>query len=86
MHHVAAPNKPRRLSMLGALRVLDPDKWATKVKRALREADGHVGPAAEALEISRRQLFRWLADEKDGLLKGAKVAPTGVHRASADEE
>ena len=79
-----APKNPRRLSMLGALRVVDPDKWAAKVKRALRESDGHVGPASEALEISRRQLFRWLAEEKDGLLAGVKLAPTGRHRA--DEE
>lgn len=84
MPTVAAPKTPRRISPLGALRIVDPAKWAAKVKRALRESGGHVGPAADALEISKRQLFRWLAEERDGLLSGVSVAPTGVHRS--DEE
>jgi len=74
------PNRPRQISELGALRIVAPDKWAAKVKRALREADGHIAPAAEALDVSQRTLFRWLAEERDGLLKGAVVAPTGKHR------
>lgn len=79
------PLNPRRLSELGALRVVDPNKWAAKVKRALRESGGFIDPAAEALDVSRRTLLRWLAEEREGLLQGVTVAATGKHRPSEDE-
>ncbi len=76
---VAAPKTPRRLSPLGGLKAYDPDAWAKKIRAAMKDADGRVPDAAEALEISVRQLFRWL---EDPLLKGAKRAPPSVHRGS----
>jgi hypothetical protein len=61
---VSRPNNPSRLSELGALRVLDPDKWARRVRAEMRKAGGRVPDAASALGVSVRQLYRWL-DAKD---------------------
>lgn len=60
---VAAPRNPRRLTELGALRLLKPEDWAKRVRRAVREADGYLEPAAESLEVSVRTLQRWLEDD-----------------------
>lgn len=77
MTPVAAPRTPRRLSPLGALRVLDAEKWARTVRKAMRDADGRIPDAAEGLGVSIRQLFRWLGDP---LLADVKRAPPSVHR------
>ena len=78
MTQVAAPRTPRRISRLGALRIVNPKRWAKTVRKAMREADGHIPDAAAALDVSVRQLFRWL---EDPLLACAKRAPSGTHRS-----
>jgi hypothetical protein len=70
---VSKPDQPRRLSELGALRVLDPDKWVAKVRRAMRDAEGRIPDAAAALQISPRQLFRWLDDKRLGDVKRVSI-------------
>ena len=67
------------ISQLGALKILKPAEWAAKVKRALRESEGSIDPAAAALGISRRLLLAWLQNERGTgkLLEGARVAPRG---------
>ena len=52
------------MSRLGALRMLDRDKWVRTVKRAMKAHGGKIPEAAAELEVSMRTLFRWL-DEKD---------------------
>jgi hypothetical protein len=74
---VASPRNPRRLSPLGALRVVDPAKWAREVKKAMRAAGGRVPDAAEALDVSTRTLFRWL---DDNLLEDVERAEASLHR------
>ncbi len=64
-----------RLSQLGALRLIDPTQWKKKIRAAMNAANGRVGAAAEALEVSQRQLFRWLAEDE---LKDIKRAETGL--------
>jgi transposase-like protein len=49
------------MSRIGALKFIDPQKWRSEIARAMKEAGGRVGDAAKSLEISSRQLFRWLA-------------------------
>jgi hypothetical protein len=75
MSRVSQPKNPRRLSPLGALRVVDADKWARAVRKAMREAQGRVPAAAEALGVSTRQLFRWLDDPR---LQGIERAAQGT--------
>jgi hypothetical protein len=77
---VAPPKSARRLSTLGALRVVDPEKWASTVRRAMRRASGRVPDAAAALDVSVRQLFRWL---NDPLLADVERASSSVHRDEA---
>jgi len=50
-----------QITRLGALRIADPDAWKNEIEEAMTNADGRVPDAAEVLEISPRQLFRWLA-------------------------
>lgn len=71
------PKAPRRISPLGALRILDPEKWERAVRKAMVDADGRIPDAAEALGVSLRQMYRWLADER---FAGLERAPVGEHR------
>lgn len=75
MSRVSQPKNPRRLSPLGALRVVDPEKWSRAVRKAMRDAQGRVPTAAESLGVSPRQLFRWLDDP---LLHGIERAAQGT--------
>jgi ActR/RegA family two-component response regulator len=71
------PKKPRRITPAGALRIVDPVKWARAVKKAMRDADGRVPDAAKALGVSRRQLYRWLMEPA---FADVERAPVGHHR------
>lgn len=51
------------LSQMGALKVLDREKWAKKIRSAMSAAGGRIPDAAEAIGVGVRQLFRWLQDE-----------------------
>ena len=62
----------------GALRRVDPEAWAERVRAAIQKAGGRVPEAAQALGISPRQLWRLL---KAGRFEGLPRAPTGVHAA-----
>ena len=53
------------ITELGALRIARPDEFKARLKKAMREADGAVEDAAEALGVSARTLKRWLADMPD---------------------
>jgi len=57
----AKKEEGRRLS---ALRIVDRDRWAREIKRAMKAADGRIPDAAEALGVHERSLYRWL-DEPD---------------------
>ena len=70
------PHVPR-ISPLGALRVLDPDRWAKTIRGAMKKADGRIEDAAVALGVSRRTLFRLL---EDPAFSDVVRAPTGKHR------
>jgi hypothetical protein len=59
MDLVRFPNARGR--QLAALRTLDPTEWQAVVAAALRD-HGSVPDAAEALEVSTRTLWRWIAD------------------------
>lgn len=48
------------LSVMGALKIASPEKWRLAVRRALRQARGDLDAAAGALDVSRRQLSRWI--------------------------
>lgn len=50
------------LTQIGATRVSDPDEWEKQVRAAMRRAKGRTSEAAEALGVSTRTLFRWLAE------------------------
>jgi transcriptional regulator with PAS, ATPase and Fis domain len=71
------PKKPRRITPAGALRIVDPAKWARAVKQAMRAAGGRVPEAAKALGVSRRQLYRWLMEPA---FADVARAPVGLHR------
>lgn len=51
-----------RQSYVGALKVVDPARFAREVQSAIRKADGNVEIAAEILDVSPRTLFRWVAE------------------------
>lgn len=73
-----APKAPRRLSELGALRVVDAEKWAKQVRQAMKRNEGRVPDAANELGVSTRTLFRWLAEDR--LLKDVERAASSLHR------
>lgn len=73
-----APKAPRRLSELGALRVVDAAKWAREIRQAMKRSDGRVPDAARELGVSPRTLFRWLAEDR--LLKDVERAAPSLHR------
>lgn len=50
------------LTPIGATRVSDPEAWERQVRAAMRRARGRTTEAAEALGVSTRTLFRWLAE------------------------
>lgn len=53
------------LSKIGALRLVNREEWSKKIRKTMKEHGGRVPDAAAALEISTRQLFRWLAELSD---------------------
>ena len=75
---MSAPNAPRRLSELGALRVVDAEKRAKQVRQAIKRNDGRVPDAVRELGVSTRTLFRWLAEDR--LLKDVERAALSLHR------
>lgn len=66
-----------RLTNLGALRCLDANAWKVQIESAMKTAGGRISDAAKALDVSERQLFRWLAEP---IFVNVKRAPTGVRR------
>jgi transposase len=75
------------LSELGALRVLDPEKWARKVRGAMRKSSGRVPDAAIELGVSVRQLYRWLgAKGEDGVALFENVERAGPGPRPDDED
>jgi hypothetical protein len=60
--------------VLNALRILEPHRWALRVRLAMSESSGHLDPAASELGVSRRTLTRWL---RDPLLEDVMRAPAG---------
>jgi ActR/RegA family two-component response regulator len=57
----AKKEEGRRLS---ALKVVDRERWAREIKRAMKASGGRIPDAAEALGVHERSLYRWL-DEPD---------------------
>lgn len=70
------------ISRLGALRIADNARWANEIRSAMRAAAGRVPAAAEALGVSARQLFRFLADDA---LADIPRAPAGRTRIDPSE-
>lgn len=50
------------MTKLGAIRILDREKWITLVTKAMKRAEGNRHSAAKLLGVSWRQLCRWLED------------------------
>lgn len=70
-HHA---KRPRNLSRLGALRMLDPIAWEQEIKRAMAKADGRVPEAAAILDIGEHRLYVILRDPR---FAAVKRAPAG---------
>lgn len=51
------------MTPLGALRVLNRDRWLATLRKALEDAGGRIPAAAKSLGMSVRQLSRWLAED-----------------------
>lgn len=51
-----------RMSKMGALKIADPPKWKKAVLKAMEECGGRIPDAATKLDVSGRQLFRWLME------------------------
>jgi hypothetical protein len=68
------------ISRLGALRVVDPKAWVAEVRAALEQSGGFLDEAAKTLEVSRRQLQRWLKDERTPASVRNMAAKKGPHR------
>lgn len=66
-----------RFSDLGALRCVDPTEWKNKIKDAMAKAEGRPIEAAKLLDISERQMYRWLAEP---ILADVKRVPIGEPR------
>lgn len=62
------PKYPRKLSPLGALKVLDEahgtNEWETTIRAAMEKSGGSVPDAAGELDISTRRLFKILQDRR----------------------
>lgn len=52
------PHMPT-MTRLGALRVVDPKQWEREIRAAMRDTPT-IQAAADKLEVSKRQLQRWL--------------------------
>ncbi len=65
------------MTKIGAMKIVDYISWKKAIKLAMKEAAGRVGDAAEALGVSERQLFRWLATDE---LKSTPRAEYGLPR------
>lgn len=66
-----------QLSRLGALRLVDARLWKREIREAMKQSNGRVSDAAEILQVSERQLFRWLAEPE---LQGIERAEYGLPR------
>lgn len=66
-----------RLSKIGALKLIDKKAWKAEIERVMLETKGRIPEAAVILEISMRQLFRWLALKE---LAHVYRAGNGEHR------
>jgi DNA-binding NtrC family response regulator len=51
-----------RVTVLGALVRNVPEEARNQIRAAVREHDGNVTHAADALEISHRMMLRWIVD------------------------
>ena len=51
------------MTALGAMRVLNRDRWLATLRKALEDTGGRIPAAAKALGVSVRQLSRWLAED-----------------------
>jgi DNA-binding NtrC family response regulator len=74
---MAAPIKPRRISQLGAMKVLKPEEWERQIREAMLATDGRIAEAAEVLGVSTRQLYRWLSEATfDDVSRAPQGRPT----------
>lgn len=53
-----------KITRLGALRVADPARWEKEIRAAMRNAPT-TQHAADKLDVSKRQLQRWLDELPD---------------------
>jgi transcriptional regulator of acetoin/glycerol metabolism len=58
MSDVAAKKEEGR--RLGALKIVQPEKWARELRKAMKAAEGRIPDAAAALGVHERTLYRWL--------------------------
>lgn len=65
------------MTRMGALKIADPEGWKKAIVTAMAKAGGRVDDAARSLEVSSRQLFRWLALDE---LKGVERVENGLPR------
>ena len=62
------------ITELGAMRMLDPEGFAKRVRAAMVAEGGSIGPAAERLGVSRSRLSEYL---RDPVFSSVKHAPVG---------
>ena len=79
--HKNAPKQVRHLTELGSRRLFQFDEFKMIIREVMASADGRIMEAAEMLEVSPRQLFRWLADPR---LKDIERAPMGKPRTKPE--
>jgi hypothetical protein len=55
------PGGPR--TDIGAIRQLNPQKFTTQIRAAVKDADGDVGAAAREMGVAKRTMYHYLEDE-----------------------
>jgi hypothetical protein len=50
---------------LNAMRLADKPRWRAKVIAALEKHEGYIEAAADDLNVARRTLFYWLAEDDE---------------------
>jgi ActR/RegA family two-component response regulator len=68
------PKNPRRITPLGALKIVDPGEWERQIRAAMNHNDGRVREAAADLGVHSRTLWRWL---QEPAFRNLERAPTG---------
>lgn len=58
------PHAPRRLTELGAMKVLDPIGWERTIRATLKKYENNISRTAEEFGLSLRQMFRILSDPR----------------------